>query len=160
MGDRVAHELTQRVRFWRSGVDGQQVQAVRSQVRDPYRRNLNLTLPPSDQAPGLARDALSPLSGRLGETTFGELQLLVTELVTNSVRHAGLRRDQRIRVQVQLVDGTVRAEVREPGRGFEPPAPPTPDDGGGWGLFLVDRLARAWNVRGDDETTVWFELEA
>ena len=133
---------------------------MRSQVRDPQARNLSLTLPPSDQAPGLARDALSPLSGPLGETTFEELQLLVTELVTNSVRHAGLRRDQRISVQVQLVDGTVRAEVREPGRGFEPPAPPTPGEGDGWGLFLVDRLASAWSVMRDGETTVWFELEA
>ena len=119
-----------------------------------------MSLLPSDQAPGLAREALTPLSRRLGETTFEELQLLVTELVTNAVRHAGLRRDQRIRLQVQLANGTVRAEVREPGRGFEPPLPPTPGEGGGWGLFLVDRLASRWNVKKDGETTVWFELEA
>jgi anti-sigma regulatory factor (Ser/Thr protein kinase) len=108
----------------------------------------------------LARDGLNPLLGRLGETTFEKLRLLVTELVTNAVRHAGLKRDQRIRVQVQLVEGAVRAEVREPGRGFEPPAPPTPGHDGGWGLFLVDRLASAWSVMRDGETIVWFELEA
>jgi anti-sigma regulatory factor (Ser/Thr protein kinase) len=92
------------------------------------------------------------------------LQLLVTELVANSVRHAELDAEQRIRLRISVSKGTVRAEVREPGRGFEPDRPPAPGDGGGdcggWGLFLVDRFARRWEVGRGPETTVWFELEA
>jgi two-component sensor histidine kinase len=108
----------------------------------------------------MARDALRPFSNRLRQRTFEELVLLVTELVSNSVRHAGLRRDQRIRIRVSLAGSTVRAEVREPGRGFKPELPPTPERAGGFGLFLVNRLANRWQVSEDGETAVSFELQA
>jgi len=130
------------------------------QASDPAGGDLTLTLAPSDRAPALAREALRPLSGRLAEPTFETLRLLVTELIANSVRHAGLGRKQRIRLRVSLADGAVRAEVREPGPGFEADPSPAPGGNGGWGLFLVDRFARRWAVGRDGETTVWFELEA
>jgi anti-sigma regulatory factor (Ser/Thr protein kinase) len=123
-------------------------------------RDVSLALAPSDRAPGLAREALRPLSGKLGKSAYETLQLLVTELVTNSVRHAGLSRDQRIRLRVALSGDGVWAEVREPGKGFACERPPAPGKSGGWGLFLVNRLARRWNVNKDGETAVWFELDA
>jgi anti-sigma regulatory factor (Ser/Thr protein kinase) len=43
--------------------------------------------------------------------------LLVSELVTNSVRHAQATRDATIRVSVALFDGVLRIEVEDPGDG-------------------------------------------
>jgi hypothetical protein len=40
-----------------------------------------------------------------------------------------------------------------------PPAPPSPDAVGGWGLMLVDRIADRWGIaNGTGGTCVWFEL--
>lgn len=90
--------------------------------------------------------------------------LLVSELVTNSVRHGGLRPDQEIEVKVATSPRCLRVEVVEPGAGFDVEATPVPreerEEGavGGWGLFLVDRLATAWGVEGHGATRVWFEM--
>jgi len=53
----------------------------------------------------------------------------------------------------------VRVEVTDRGRGFQlvPRRGPL-DDPGGFGLFLVGRLADCWGVETDAATTVWFVL--
>ena len=86
------------------------------------------------------------------------LRLLVTELVTNSVKHASadtvsLQRDGEARVGL---DRGARTRGRASTR--PPPARPR-DDRGGWGLFLVERLSDRWGTARDaDGTRVWFEL--
>ncbi len=123
-------------------------------------------LGPDPKAPSRARRAIR---GELGPVLEGELleraTLLVSELVTNSVRHASLRPDQEIELTVRLLPQGLRVEVAEPGGGFEPAAEPVPHrDGpggtatGGWGLMLVDRLSTAWGVERDGLTKVWFEM--
>ena len=68
--------------------------------------------------------------------------LLISELVTNSVRHAGLDATQPLQLSVATDGDTVRVAVRDPGPGFRPPKAPTdPGHVGGWGLVLVDQLA-------------------
>ena len=52
--------------------------------------------------------------------------LLVSELVTNSVRHGGLRPDQEIELTVQASPNHLRVEVAEPGEGFEVTPNPVP----------------------------------
>ncbi|HVL64734.1 MAG TPA: ATP-binding protein [Actinomycetota bacterium] len=90
------------------------------------------------------------------------LKLLVTELVTNALRHSPAGgRDWRIAVDVECSRSRVRVAVRDPGRGFERRAPaPGPYDVSGRGLFLVDRLADRWGVDNAGGTCVWFELHA
>ena len=48
------------------------------------------------------------------------MTLLATEIVSNAVRHAGLRTDQRIVFFARLNDDFARVEVADPGMGFDP----------------------------------------
>jgi anti-sigma regulatory factor (Ser/Thr protein kinase) len=91
---------------------------------------------------------------------LGKLRLLVSELVSNSVRHAGLKEDDLIRLSVWESAGRVRVEVTDLGGGFRPRLPdPDPLNPTGWGLYLVDRLADRWGVATNVETRVWFEMD-
>jgi anti-sigma regulatory factor (Ser/Thr protein kinase) len=92
-------------------------------------------------------------------------ELLVSELVTNSLRHAGLPEDATIEFSVRASQEVLMVEVADGGRGFDHTLTPVPRAGAGaapasgWGLFLVDRIADRWGaVQMDGETRVWFEL--
>ena len=116
---------------------------------------------PGPEAAGEGRHALGQLAERLDdETQLGELRLLVTELLTNSVRH-GRGNDGWISLDVELYVNEIRVVVANPGPGFkvEKKPEPHPDRPGGWGLCLVDRLADRWGVESDGETAVWFEID-
>ena len=120
---------------------------------------LHLQLKPGPQAAGEGRHALDRLDGALDEEQLGELRLLVSELLTNSVRHAGS--EDWITLDVDIYTNAVRVVVTDLGEGFEPPPSPRPhlDRPGGWGLCLVDSLADRWGVDRDRGTAVWFEVE-
>ena len=98
---------------------------------------------PRPGAAAEARRVLEGLSNRLPPEKFENIRLLVSELVTNSVVHAGLSPDEAITVTVTVQGGLARGEVRDRGPGFEPPEEPAPkpDLAGGWGLYIVDRVA-------------------
>jgi anti-sigma regulatory factor (Ser/Thr protein kinase) len=85
------------------------------------------------------------------------VRLLVSELVTNSVRHAGRPAGAPLRIRAAAVDGVVRVEVHDRGHGW---VRRRSADGrpGGFGLSLVERLAARWGVNHEDGTCVWFEL--
>jgi len=119
---------------------------------------LTLRLNPGPEAIPAARQALDGLSGLVERTVWEDLRLLVTELVTNGVRHGSQRGP--VAVAVSVHGERVRVEVSDAGRGFSPgSAPmPRPDGSGGWGLQLVDRVAASWGVRVNGCTCVWFEL--
>jgi anti-sigma regulatory factor (Ser/Thr protein kinase) len=110
-------------------------------------------------APARARRALERL-GEVDGALLSDALLLVSELVTNSVRHAGLEPRDAIDVTVGLCPGWLRAEVRDPGAGFEPEALQRAAGAeGGWGLRLVSQIAARWGVARGSGFTVWFELE-
>jgi anti-sigma regulatory factor (Ser/Thr protein kinase) len=94
--------------------------------------------------------------------TADALRLLVSEVVTNCVRHAGLSTKDDIVVTVRPVATAVRVEVVDKGRGFDPARVPAPQlrETGGWGLYLVAKLADRWGVEQDGTTRVWFEIDA
>jgi anti-sigma regulatory factor (Ser/Thr protein kinase) len=124
----------------------------------PTSNELSLRLTPGPEAIPAARNALDGLGGLLERPVWEDMRLLVTELVTNGVRHGSERGP--VEVAVALADEKVRVEVTDCGRGFNPPDAPMPrDDGsGGWGLQLVDRVATTWGVNVTNRTCVWFEL--
>ena len=107
------------------------------------------------RAPGQARSALQALNGELDHELAADIRLLVSELVTNSVRHTG---SADIELEVWRSDEVVHVDVRDHGAGFEVSGSPQPGDASGWGLFMVDRLADRWGVQTNGDTHVWFEL--
>jgi anti-sigma regulatory factor (Ser/Thr protein kinase) len=124
----------------------------------PEATELTLRLNPGPEAIPAARKALDGLVGLLERTVWEDLRLLVTEVVTNGVRHGSKRGP--VTASVVLEEDKVRVEVSDCGRGFSPPEAPMPhEDGtGGWGLQLVDRVASSWGVKVGESTCVWFEL--
>jgi diguanylate cyclase (GGDEF)-like protein/PAS domain S-box-containing protein len=83
--------------------------------------------------------------------------LLISELVTNSVRHAG---SAEIRVDIWPTAGSIAVVVTDDGPGFPPVAQlaTVSDRGGGFGLGLLDALSEAWGSGCDGEAWVWFEV--
>jgi len=112
-------------------------------------------------APSAVRQALRERGAHLPDPLTSDLLLLLTELVTNAVRHSGARHGDPIEIEMHEQPDCVRVEVTDPGAGFDPPHKPVPDftRTGGLGLVLVDRLSRAWGTRqAAGGSTVWFEL--
>ena len=121
----------------------------------PTHHDVVAALPPQPAAAGAARRLLvrEGLDPDLDHTVC----LLVSEVVTNSIRHAGLGEDERIVLAARLTDDWARVEVRDSGPGFDPDvrhgAP-------GYGLRMLDMLAARWGVDRDEQgTRVWFEVD-
>lgn len=119
-----------------------------------------LELPRELDSAATARQAIGELTGQLPEDVVGDVRLLVSELVTNALRHSGLTETDSITLSVRLGVENVRVEVTDPGSGFDPALTPTdPQDADGWGLYLVKTLSDAWGVQAQaGGTLVWFEL--
>jgi anti-sigma regulatory factor (Ser/Thr protein kinase) len=110
------------------------------------------------EAAAEARHALAGITFADGRER--DVRLLVSELVTNAVRHANLAPGDAILLVIDLEDSVLRVEVHDPGGGFIPRAPaPDPARPSGWGLYLVEELADRWGVDSDEQTLVWFELD-
>jgi anti-sigma regulatory factor (Ser/Thr protein kinase) len=107
-----------------------------------------------------ARRALGELSDHISPRRLEDARLLVSELVTNAIRHAGLAADDLIRLVVVSGERALRIEVCDPGRGFDLSEPePDPARPSGWGLYLVRELSDRWGVDRAGVTRVWFELD-
>ena len=108
-----------------------------------------------------ARRALDRVRADVDDLTLRNARLLVSELVTNVVRHVDPEggADQ-IRLTVEREDERLRIEVRDAGRGFEPaPRADHANASSGWGLHILAQIASRWGVESDGGTRVWFELE-
>ena len=109
-----------------------------------------------------SRLALAGLEERLDPNVLFDIRLLVSELVTNCVKHARIGPEESIMLNVDIRDTDVRVSVVDEGPGFEPPSKPVSEAaaeaGSGWGLFLVDQLASSWGVDRQAGATVWFEV--
>jgi anti-sigma regulatory factor (Ser/Thr protein kinase) len=120
---------------------------------------LDLELPSTSAAPAAARGALDrKVAHVISDAQMRDVRLLVSELVTNAVRHA---EGAAVRLVVSLKRGVLRVEVHDLGSGFQLKAPPRdPLRASGWGLVLVEELADRWGVDGTPRTRVWFEMDA
>jgi DNA-binding NarL/FixJ family response regulator len=90
------------------------------------------------------------------DAVLDDVKLLVSELVTNAVVHAG----SEVEVAVRLLPDAVRIEVidRAPAATLRPSTPKAEDESGR-GLLLVETMASAWGVDAIDRgKAVWFEV--
>ncbi len=121
---------------------------------------LELELERDVSAPARARSAVSERLGELGlEGPDGQLLvLLVSEVVTNAVRHSSGPPDATIRLLATADGQRIRVAVTDPGEGFTPRRrdPERLEDG--YGLYLLEKAAASWGVETEEGTTVWFEL--
>ena len=91
-----------------------------------------------------------------------ELRLLVSEVVTNAVKHGRSGDPEEwIGLAVAVEDDALRVRVSDAGPGFRPRVvPPDADAPAGRGLVVVEAFADRWGVRRRDRRTeVWFELK-
>jgi serine/threonine-protein kinase RsbW len=118
---------------------------------------LALTLAPEPESVAEARmRVLEAVGANLGDGQVDALRLLVSEVVTNAVRHGG----QDVPVELRATwNAEVLVEVVDHGGGFTPaPRSGDADEPGGFGLFLVGSLADRWGVDTNGATRVWFVL--
>jgi anti-sigma regulatory factor (Ser/Thr protein kinase) len=100
------------------------------------------------------------LEGELTEERLHDVELLISELTTNSVRHAGCDETRELYMQADVDGRYLRLCLCDGGGGFED-VTPKPDlrRGGGYGLMLLDRLSKRWGILRDGGFCVWFEVE-
>jgi anti-sigma regulatory factor (Ser/Thr protein kinase) len=122
----------------------------------PGEVRLQVELPRARVAPGDARRALRNLcADHVESEILVDAELLVSELVTNAIRHG--KGD--ISLCALIDDDRLVVEVIDQGSGFERDL--RRDDFeqiGGWGLDIVDDISSRWGVH-EGTTHVWFELE-
>lgn len=109
------------------------------------------------RAAARARRELARLHEGLDPPLLENIRLLVTELVSNSVRHAGATT---IELTVAVRPADVYVEVANRGAAFTPTARERRQEADpGWGLYLLDRLCDDWGVGADTGyQRVWFEM--
>jgi serine/threonine-protein kinase RsbW len=119
------------------------------------------SLAPDLDAPAAARRALDGFGGQLEEDVIERSALVVTEVVTNSVTHAGLTAAQPIDLNIQVFPACLRIEVTDVGTGgFDPVVTlPYPDQDSGRGFWMVAQLSDRWGVDFTRSTHVWCEFD-
>jgi anti-sigma regulatory factor (Ser/Thr protein kinase) len=108
---------------------------------------LNLVLTEETGAAAAARRALLEDNGELPATVRDDVLLLVSELVSNAVIHAGAGPESPLQVQLLRGPRWLVVTVSDEGPGFAwHPNSESRNESGGWGLFLVDQIADCWGV--------------
>lgn len=117
-----------------------------------------VALPSGSHAPALARRHLERIGRAWPADLLHSALLLVSETVTNAVRHGS----GTITLVVRWSRTLIRVEVHD--EADAPPvlcATPTGDAEGGRGLHLLEVMSTRWGVEPDPPgKTVWFELAA
>jgi anti-sigma regulatory factor (Ser/Thr protein kinase) len=120
-----------------------------------------IALPTGSGAPGAARMVVAHcLTGLVSQQILHDAQLLVSEVVTNSLTHGELGDGDTVVVRVYLAAESMRLEIVNRGTAgaVTARAPSRHSRGGGFGLDLVERLTASWGVRRNGGTNVWFEM--
>jgi anti-sigma regulatory factor (Ser/Thr protein kinase) len=123
---------------------------------------LDVHVPLDVRAPGAARIVVAEcLRGRVAASVLESASLVVSELVTNSVRHGGASAAGVVVVRVWLTETMVGVEVEDRGRaGVIAPRPADLQSGGGFGLNVVQALSERWGLEriAAGGTRVWAQL--
>jgi len=118
-----------------------------------------MTLPAVSHSVRLSRDATRAvlIAWQLGHV-HEAATLLVSELVTNAIRHA--RGTDVVTVDLLAGQAWLRIEVLDTDRHWPQPRIPDGFDESGFGFILVEALAGHWGVRETEAgKAVWAELD-
>jgi anti-sigma regulatory factor (Ser/Thr protein kinase) len=123
----------------------------------PVSTTVRVDIPRDPKAPGEARRTIERLGDRIAPDVAPDVKLLVSELITNSVKYGG---QGAVTLKLEADDPRrLRVEVVDQGIGFVPVARDRPaTEVGGWGLHLVQTLSNRWGVY-EGSTHVWFEID-
>jgi len=126
---------------------------------DPWTpAELRRTLPANTAAARTAREAVVFVAEGIPQQELETARLLVTELVTNSVRHAPNGRRATVDLTVSVERNLLHIEVAD--RSPTPARPKPPSHEGGYGLALVDAMASRWGAeQRSGRNVTWFELD-
>jgi serine/threonine-protein kinase RsbW len=135
---------------------GADAESARNSASEP----LELILAADLEAPSAAREAVGRwLTGQVGALVRDDVLLVISELVTNSVLHAGAVPGDVIYVRLRAWNGRLHLAVEDAGRnGDIARRPASPGLAGGFGLNLVEELTLRWGVSHRRGTRVWAEL--
>jgi anti-sigma regulatory factor (Ser/Thr protein kinase) len=128
---------------------------------EPEPEMVEAVLPLDVQAPSAARFVIADfLRDRLPSRMVESAQLIISELVSNSLRHNAAPEDQAVVVRVALDRGTWRLEVEDPGEGGVLAPDPERAAAGRLGMNLVQSLSECWGVEHAAErgTRAWAYL--
>ena len=130
-------------------------------VKHQIMETIELSLRPAPTAATQARsEVTAQLATRVGARVLEDVRLLVTELITNALRHGKLTPGDRVSVKASVTGDIVRIEVGDPGNDGDVAQRAPGARGGGYGLYLVEQLAKSWGVERTDGTVVWCELSS
>jgi anti-sigma regulatory factor (Ser/Thr protein kinase)/transcriptional regulator with XRE-family HTH domain len=111
--------------------------------------------PNSDRAPTLARAALIATAVGIPERAMEDATLVVSELVTNSVKHT---ESGWIELEITLAADRLRIQVSD--QSHATIRPRTPGADGGWGIVIIGEVATRWGVeRHREGKTIWAEFD-
>lgn len=116
-------------------------------------------LPPHRDAVTVARHVVRALAPVLDHETLERGELVVSELVTNAVRHGSSRPGSVVELTLVLADGRLSGQVCSAGPPFVlPSAPPSTGRTGGYGLHIVQQVAKVDVDRRGDGNVVEFSV--
>ena len=121
---------------------------------------IELELERTVQAPAVARAAVARRSEQLqlDGSLAQSLILLVSEVVSNAVRHSAGDPAESIELVASFDAETIRVTVTDAGQGFTPRPRDPARSQDGYGLYLLEKVAERWGVESKGDTKVWFEL--
>jgi anti-sigma regulatory factor (Ser/Thr protein kinase) len=116
------------------------------------------TFPAIPQSVHAARRFATDTLSAAPASTVEAVELMVSELATNCIRH------ERTSFHITILGSTqeIRVEVTDSGSGTPAMRSPGPDEPSGRGLQIVDMLSDSWGVEPEDPAgkTVWFTMPA
>jgi anti-sigma regulatory factor (Ser/Thr protein kinase) len=155
------HSGSQRV-VSQSG-QGSATDGIGSDARE-VRATSVVLLPSTPASVSIARKQLTAdlsAAGVYGEAA-GDAALVISELLSNSIKHAWPLPGEKVRAAWMVDDGSVEVQVSDGGGPTRPRQDYPPISAlGGRGLGIVERLSEDWGIRADETgQTVWAVLPA
>jgi anti-sigma regulatory factor (Ser/Thr protein kinase) len=121
----------------------------------PVTQELEITLDSQPESVAQARRVTTQVIDGIDEQTLEDVRLIVSELVTNAIKHGP---EGRVTLRLRREGNTILGEVEDEGTrafGLRRKARLGPD--GGLGLRVVDSLSDSWGVEAGT-ARVWFVL--